>query len=63
MRRTVARMFSIGGLDVLKIGTNSTDLQRLCFNLGGLGALFGGAKPTKAPRGDETVYSWRIYQP
>jgi len=56
-------MFSIGGLDVLKIGTNSTDLQRLCFNLGGLGALFGGAKPTKAPRGDETVYSWRIYQP
>jgi len=24
------------------------------FNLGGLGALFGGAKPTKDPRGDGT---------
>jgi len=25
------------------------------FNLGGLGALFGEAKPTKAPRGDVIV--------
>jgi len=25
-----------------------------CFNLGGLGALFEGAKPPKAPRGDGT---------
>jgi len=24
------------------------------FQFGGLGALFGGAKPTKAPRGDGT---------
>jgi len=26
------------------------------FHLGGLGALFGGAKPTKAPRGDGTAH-------
>jgi len=26
------------------------------FNLGGIGAVFGGAKPTKAPRGDRTVW-------
>jgi len=25
------------------------------FNLGGIGALFGGAKPTKDPRGDGTA--------
>jgi len=27
------------------------------FNLGRLGASFGGAKPTKAPRGDGTELS------
>ena len=55
--RTVARKSSIGGLYVF-----SGELKRLCrgferknsycisyFNLGELGALFGGAKPTKAP--------------
>jgi len=26
------------------------------FNLGGFGALFCGAKPTKAPRGDGTEF-------
>jgi len=33
------------------------------FHLGGLGALFGGAKPTKAPRGDGTAtnFLWTLW--
>ena len=54
--RTVARTSSIGGLyvcaevlNILKIDKNRTDLQCFIFNIGELGALFGGAKPTKTP--------------
>jgi len=36
-----------GGLDILKVDKNSTNVS-----IWGLGALFVGAKPTKAPRGD-----------
>jgi len=44
------------GLDILKIDKNYTDLQYSvsCFILGELGALFEGAKPIAAPRGDGT---------
>ena len=44
-----------GGLALQKL----TKSQLICsvswFNLGGLGALFQGAKPPKPPRGDGTV--------
>jgi len=41
-----------GGLE--KINQNYSVSR---FNLGGLGALFGGAKPAKAPHGDGTAGS------
>ena len=48
-----------GGLYVRAGGACHSNLTKIpltcsvsCFNLVGLGALFGGAKPTKAPRGD-----------
>jgi len=43
-------------LDILKIDKNYTDLQYSvsCSILGELGALFEGAKPIAAPRGDGT---------
>ena len=45
----------MGGLDILKFDKNSTDLKCFIFQFAGLGGLFGGAKPTKDPRGDGTV--------
>jgi len=54
--RTVARKFSIGGLDILKIDKNSTDLYCFMFQFGGFGALFGGLRP----RGDGTEGNYRI---
>ena len=62
--RTVARNFSVGGfavlrgalhlcgggVDILKIDQISTDVLCFMFQFGGFGALFGGAKPTKAPK-------------
>ena len=60
--RTVARKISIGGLCSsargawhYKINQNSTYLRCFIFQFGGLGALFGEAKPIKAPRGDGTA--------
>jgi len=50
--RGALRLF--GGAWHYKINQNST-YSFSSFNLGGLGALFGGAKPTKAPRGDGTA--------
>ena len=51
-----------GGLYVRARGarhSNLTKIPLMCrvsyFNLGGVGALPGGAKSTKAPRGDGTV--------
>jgi len=38
-----------GLLDILKIDKNSTDLQCFIFQFRDFGALFGEAKPTKAP--------------
>jgi len=59
MARTVARKFSIRGLeglwvcaeglDTLKIDKISTDLSCFVFQFGGLGVLFWGDKPPKAP--------------
>ena len=60
--RTVARKFSIrglcssaeglcvcaGGLDMMKLTKIPLIYSVSRFNLGDLGALFGGAKPTKA---------------
>jgi len=47
---------SVGGifafaerLDILKLAKTPLIYSVSCFNLGRLGALFGGAKPTKAP--------------
>jgi len=51
--RTVARKSSVGGL-TFKFDKNSTDSLCFKFLFGGLGTLFGGAKPTKAPRVDGT---------
>jgi len=39
-----------------KFDKNSTNLQCFIFPYGGIGAVFGVAKPTKAPRGDGTDY-------
>ena len=44
-----------GGLDFIKLTKTPLIYSVSRFNLGGLGALFGGDKPTKAPRGDETA--------
>jgi len=66
--RTVARKLLIGGFVFLRGGFTFVQgcltFQKLtktpliysvsCFNLGGLGVLFGGAKSTKDPRGDGT---------
>ena len=38
-----------GGLEVIKLSKIPLLYSVSRFNLGGLGALFGGAKPTKAP--------------
>jgi len=48
--------FRRGGLDIIKLTKTSHIHSASRFNLGGLGALFGRAKPTKAPRGDGTAY-------
>ena len=72
--RTVVRKSSIGGLCVCAGGfyvcargawhTNLIKIPLIysisCFNLGGLGALFEGAKSTKAPSGDGSVWKWRF---
>jgi len=53
--RTVARKFSIGGLcvcagvDIPKLNKTQLVYSISRFNFGGLGALLGGPKPTKAP--------------
>jgi len=60
LSRTVARKFSIGGfvfvwaggLDIIKLTKTPFIYSISRFNLGGLGALFGGSKP---PRGDGTA--------
>jgi len=46
--------FVQGGLNVCARGFERKNCIHSVsyFNLGGLGTLFGGAKPTKAPRGD-----------
>jgi len=46
-----------GVLDIIKLNKIPLIYSVSRFNLGGLGALFGVAKPTKAPRGDGTVRS------
>jgi len=43
-----------GGVDIIKLTKAPLIYSVSRFNLGGLGALFGGAKPTKAPHGDRT---------
>ena len=48
--------FVQGGIDILKYDKISTRLLCFAFRIGGLGALYGGAKPTKAPRGDRYGY-------
>ena len=45
----------MGGLDIIKLTKASLIYSVSRFNLGGLGALFGGEKPTKAPRGVGTA--------
>jgi len=66
--RTVARKLSLGGLYVcvgcFTFVPGGLDIENLIkspmihsvpyFDLRGLGTLFGGAKPTKSPRGDGT---------
>ena len=66
--RTVARKFSIrglchsvGGFGFVRGGLTFQKLTKTqlihgvsCFNLGGLGALFGGLSPQNPPRGDGT---------
>ena len=61
--RTVARKFSTGGLcvsagwlDILKFDKNFHWFIVSCFNLGGLGALFGGLSQPKLPLGDGTRF-------
>jgi len=43
-----------GGLDIPKFSKTPLIYSVSYFNLEGLGALFGGAKPTKVPGGDGT---------
>jgi len=45
----------LGGLDILKL--TKTPLTVFHVSIWGLGTLFGGAKPTKAPRGDGTAFN------
>jgi len=44
-----------GGLDIIKLTKTSLIYSVSRFNLGGLGAFFGGISPPKPPRGDGTV--------
>jgi len=44
----------VQGSLTFKFDTNFTNSQYFLFKFGWLGALFGRAKPTKAPRGDGT---------
>ena len=62
--RTVSRKFSIGDFAFLREvfafvrgAWHYKINQTSRFNLGGAGALFGGTKPTKGPRGNGTVYN------
>jgi len=50
-----------GGLDTIKSTKAALIYSVSRFNLGGLGVLFGGAKPTKAPRGEGTVWKVKLY--
>jgi len=66
--RTVARKSSIGGLLHLCRGAchwnfneNSTDFYCCTFQFRGLGASFGGAKPTKAPSGDRADWNTILF--
>jgi len=43
-----------GGLDIENFIKSPLIYSVSYFDLGGLGTLFGGVKPTKAPRGDGT---------
>jgi len=47
--------------DIVKIDKMQLIYSASYFNLGGLGALFWEAKPTKAPRGDGTDFLHNIY--
>jgi len=46
--------FLRGGLTLQKLTKSHLIYSVSCFNLGGLGAFFGGDKPPKAPCGDGT---------
>jgi len=47
--------FVRGGLTFQKLTKTQLIYSASCFNLGGLGAFFWGAKPPKAPRNDGTA--------
>ena len=55
--RTVAGKFSIGGLDIVKLTKTPLNYRVSRFNLGGLGALFGGlSAPNPSLRGEGTGF-------
>jgi len=47
--RTIAKKFSIGGLDIIKLSKIPLIYSVSHFNLGGLGALFGGGMNPPQP--------------
>jgi len=47
--------FVCAGLDFIKLTKTPLIYSVSRFNLGGLGALFGGISPPKPPRGDGTA--------
>jgi len=50
-----------GGLTLQKLKKSQLIYSVSCFSLGGLGALFGGANPPKAPRGLDVGFTFRVY--
>ena len=63
VNKEALRLCGGGGLYVCAEGAWNSKLTKVAliykvsyFNLGGIGALFGGDKPTKAPRGDGTGF-------
>jgi len=51
----------VGGLDILKFDKTPLIYNVSYFNLGGLAALFEGAKSTKVLCGDETFHCFLFY--